>query len=182
MNDYADFRIVPTDQLHAILRGGGVTRFHTETMIKEQDVAQHTWRVMAVLHSLCSDRVFSDMCKSVMYHDVAEGYMGDIPAPIKRMLGEPVKEMEKEIEKNMGIPSPLRELGPSYDLLKLADYLECMITIVEEREMGNRTLDHIFDKLSEYIEEITDKDRLPRVVQVMVLDLYTQTLGRYQRA
>ena len=120
-------RVLGTDDpLLMKLLGGSVLRYHThgDTSLV-QSVADHTWRVQVILLHLWPD-ASRDLLMAALYHDVAECFTGDIPAPVKRMPGimEEIKKLEKELDTLLGVNINL-PLAAGLRL-KVADKLELL--------------------------------------------------------
>lgn len=107
------------------LHGGKVLRYHQTGMGVTQTVAEHTWRVLVILLHIFPD-ASSQLIKTTIYHDVPEGFLGDIPAPVKRnpLLREALDAMEAEFTSILEIPPESALSKQDYARLKCADYLE----------------------------------------------------------
>ena len=120
-------RVIGTeDPLMIKLLGGSVLRYHTHgNQSLLQSVADHTWRVQVILLHLWPD-ASRDLLMAALYHDVAECFTGDIPAPVKRMPGimEEIKKLEKELDTLLGVNINL-SLAEGLRL-KVADKLELL--------------------------------------------------------
>jgi 5'-deoxynucleotidase YfbR-like HD superfamily hydrolase len=69
--------------LHRKLKGGYVKRYHTRPELADnQDVAAHSWRATVLLHTLWPD-ASKECLLHMLYHDVPEGELGDLPATTK---------------------------------------------------------------------------------------------------
>jgi hypothetical protein len=115
-----------TDSLSLILRGGDVVRYHTEGhALPRQTVAEHTWRMIAILLHLWPD-ASRELILAAHSHDKPEGVRGDPPA----CLGEDsifIQNLDRDILSHLKCPN-WRDL-PNHDVarLKCADYLEALI-------------------------------------------------------
>lgn len=129
------------DPLRLKLSGGDVLRYHAEPDVPPQTVSEHSWRVAIILHHLWPDRSY--LLASALYHDVAEGLMGDLPAPIKRWPGikDALTGLETDYERLLGINEEL--LSDDAARLKCADYLElvayCVLYSAEGAQRVART-------------------------------------------
>lgn len=123
-------RICGTDDpLLLKLRGGGVTRYHVEPGCAAQTVADHSWRVAVIAHELWPER--PHLVMAALYHDVAEGLTGDMPAPIKRLgdAKETVRALESIFHSHVGVHAHTDDLlDEDVVRLKCADYLELVLT------------------------------------------------------
>src|SRR6185295_11629056 len=70
-------------RLVAIRTGGATERCHGIRHHGSYSVAQHTWGVLCLLYVLWPED-FARLAPAVMFHDVPEAWVGDIPAPTKK--------------------------------------------------------------------------------------------------
>lgn len=114
-----------TDALQLILRGGRVQRYHAEGEELLQSVAAHSWGVMCILLHLWPN-ASATLIKAALYHDVAEAYIGDIPAPIKRHpeMRAVFQQMENEFNQHLSLGFEEQLTSTERLQLKIADYLE----------------------------------------------------------
>lgn len=121
-----------TDPLRLLLRAGSVLRYHAEGVGIVQDVAAHTWRVAVILLHLWPD-ASRELVLAALYHDAAEGLVGDLPAPVKRdpAIHEAISRLEREFEAFLGVPSEANLSPEDYARLKCADCLELCLTCAD---------------------------------------------------
>jgi 5'-deoxynucleotidase YfbR-like HD superfamily hydrolase len=156
------------DQLMFLRRSGRVRRYHTEELLKPQDVAQHSYGVAWLCWQLTSGAAQADLIMHALAHDAAEHATGDIPSPTKRALGirSEVDRIEYGLLCHNGI-----ELPPlaAHDeaVLKLADTLDGVLHCLHERELGNRTLTQVFANYTAYAAELIPPDCGPGDHSVM---------------
>jgi 5'-deoxynucleotidase YfbR-like HD superfamily hydrolase len=120
------------DPLQLKLAGGAVRRYHNEGDIAAQSVAEHSWRVAIILHHLWPDR--PHLVTAALFHDIAEGLVGDIPAPAKRFdhnFHGVMEDIEREYEEFLGIQKQL--IPEDHRRLKAADYLELVDYCARQR-------------------------------------------------
>ena len=123
-----------------ILQFGQTQRYHTEVMLRPQDVAQHSYNV-AWLCWLLSDRdPSSALIMAALAHDAGERLTGDVPAPTKRRHSNmhlALDTMEDEHTAAAGyVQEPLSRVEAQ--ILKLSDMLEGAFFCLRELKMGNR--------------------------------------------
>lgn len=125
--------------------GGLVKRYHTWPVSREQNVAEHTWHVLRLLHTIFPTKMSHNVWAYALYHDVAEIKCGDAPHPIKILYPElrPIHDkMESDALRDMEITMP--EITSEQKLLvKTCDLLEMWEFAMEERVRGNRFADSI---------------------------------------
>jgi 5'-deoxynucleotidase YfbR-like HD superfamily hydrolase len=121
-----------------IYRAGSVRRYHTALHLQQQDVASHSWGVLAILLYI-EPWPSVALMKAAVYHDVGEVVTGDIPAPFKwdnPKLAKALAEAEAKAEERMGVSLTLLEHEKV--LLKIADLGELVLRNVQELMLGNR--------------------------------------------
>jgi len=133
-----------------IRKGGAVRRYHTRALVGEQTVASHSWGVAAIVLRLAEGMPWTTigpLLKAALFHDVAEYDTGDIPATAKwrhKPLKAALDELELMVETDLGLSTA--ELGPlEIKLLKAADMLELLWFCLEQRRLGNTTLDEVWE-------------------------------------
>ncbi len=121
-----------------IYRAGSVRRYHTALHLHPQDVASHSWGVLAILMHIES-QPSANLMRAAVYHDVGEVITGDIPAPFKwdnPKLAKALAEAEAKAEEKLGVSYTLTE--EERVLLKIADLGELVMRNVQEFMLGNR--------------------------------------------
>lgn len=151
------------DQLH---RAGYTARMHNLPTHDKQSVGQHSYGAaafaykLAILNGLDPQKLATYM----VFHDVAEAEVGDIPAPVKRELKNEgdneflLNAMEHRVEVDFGVPK-IELTAQEYEVCKVADYAELAFTCIYERRLGNRhpRFAECFHKACSYIEEVQAK-------------------------
>lgn len=131
--------------LHKRLRGGYVMRYHTTPEVGAgQNVGEHTWRACVIIHTLWPD-ISRDALLHMMYHDVAEAELGDLPAPTKwkyEGLAKEYSKAEKEYETLLGVHSKLNEQDAQR--CKMADMLELILHCARQLILGNNYALHVY--------------------------------------
>jgi|6_EtaG_2_1085325.scaffolds.fasta_scaffold21219_2 5'-deoxynucleotidase len=151
------------ERLQKIRSGGNVSRYHTIPLIRSQDVAAHSWGVAVVYNILWPDDVGPALV-ACLYHDCAEFWTGDIPAPVKYhspAVKEAADKVEEEFRDKYDISFDLDDETKAK--IKCADYIELCMRCLEERRMGNTLIDKAFHKgaqlTTEYRKRLkTNKD------------------------
>lgn len=136
-------------------RSGVVRRYHTEELLKPQDVAQHSYGVAWLCWWLCQGQVTMPLIMHALAHDAAEHGLGDIPSPTKRELGikPQVDAAEACLMEANGLRLPA--LTTYEDLmLKMADALDGVLHCLHELELGNQTLYQVFLNFHQYGHEL----------------------------
>lgn len=104
--------------LSRIVRFGG----HTDGT---RTVADHCCNLAHIMSGYCATNKIGrkkrlELVLQALIHDAAEAYIGDIPSPLKGLLGSLVKDMEHGIEevicKKYKIPFPYNPILKQYDI------------------------------------------------------------------
>ena len=93
----------------------------------------------------------------MLLHDVAERFVGDIPSPFKRVLGEKVKGLMDEAEGNWlnskGIQLP--DLSEAQkEVCKVADIIELMEYSKREMATGNTSIEIVITNCKTYLGDM----------------------------
>lgn len=137
-----------------IERGGRTQRCHTQPIIRQQNVADHSFGVAWWCYLLSPlRRPSAELLLTALAHDMAEHETGDVPSPTKEVLG--IRPMLNAYEDRLMAEHTLVMPGITEDekrILKLADSLELMQLCLRERTMGNRSkqIGEMWDKISGY--------------------------------
>jgi 5'-deoxynucleotidase YfbR-like HD superfamily hydrolase len=159
-------------KLHKRLRGGYVMRYHTTPEVGAgQNVGEHTWRACVIMHTLWPD-ISRDALLHMMYHDVAEAELGDLPAPTKWKYKELAKEYskaEKEYETLLGVHSKLNEQDAQR--CKMADMLELILHCARQLILGNNYALHVYKNGLRYIYDTFRENPDFKVVARIIDDI-----------
>jgi 5'-deoxynucleotidase YfbR-like HD superfamily hydrolase len=133
------------------LLGGQVTRFHTRPDVGEnQTVAEHTWRALVILNTLWPE-ASKNAWFYLLYHDITEAELGDLPATTTwkyPLLAKEYRKVESEYEKTLGIDStfyPTYITDEDKSLCKMADMLELVLHCYGKIQKGNTLARPIFE-------------------------------------
>lgn len=132
------------------LRGGDVLRYHTRPEVADnQDVAAHTWRALVLLTTLwpeCS----KESILFVLYHDVAELEVGDIPATTKwknSNFAKALSIIEKDYEELLDLPIKYTDLTKQdQHKVKIVDILELVFHCKKQMDKGNTLAKDVFNR------------------------------------
>lgn len=144
-------------KLEFLRRGGRVKRFHSFHLLMPNPVGHHTFNLIGILMTCVP---YAALSKSLLFaayeHDLAECITGDLPAPFKRKvpgLREAVDAEEAHLLSEHECAVPVLT-ATEQRWLKLADSLDGAMHCLEERRLGNRTLDGVFWTFMEYVDEL----------------------------
>ncbi len=125
-------------ELDTIRKAGLIRRFHTSYMLREQNVAAHTWQAMCILFAIeptARQQVFT----ALLMHDVAEIATGDIPAPVKwasEEMATVLGRLEGDLHDTIGYAPP-RLSAYELALVRYCDDMELVLHLADEWRMGN---------------------------------------------
>jgi 5'-deoxynucleotidase YfbR-like len=148
------------ETLNFIFRGGGVKRFHTVPVLREQTDADHSFGVAWICYLLAECRPSVTLLLAALSHDLGEFATGDMPSMIKRnpTIGPPLAGIETIYRAAAGIEFAGRLTEEEARWLDLADHMEGMMYCVAERWLGNRYAETWYARFSSYVaEKMTDR-------------------------
>ncbi len=132
------------DRLRAQLEGGRVKRCHTVNIIGHYDNAQHSFN-MLLIYCEMHPNPHPDTMRAILYHDLAERYTGDLPAPSLTEFPElrkGIKDVEAHCRAVMGIDFQLSECEANW--VHCIDKIEHWIWAHRQLLMGNTlVLSHV---------------------------------------
>lgn len=151
-----------TEQLiKAFREGGQVKRFHTVPIVGEQTVGAHSYNVLSLLLVLCENPSIQ-LIKAVLWHDVAERWLGDVPPPAKwasRDFNDTYSRLERKLNKRLGLPE-LSQVEENW--LNAVDKIELLLFCDEQIEgFGNNNLKDTRGRVLHWIGEAIDNNRFP---------------------
>lgn len=139
------------DQLRAQLEGGRVKRCHTVDYIGHYDNAQHSFNMLLIYCALHPNPQ-RDTMRAIMYHDLAERYTGDLPAPSLLEfpdLRDGIKGVEAHCRAAMGVSF---ELSPNeQNWVNCIDKIEHWLWANRQLLMGNTLVEAHVRKLDEIL-------------------------------
>lgn len=150
------------ENILALREAGHVKRGHNLRFTGYYDVAQHSWQATMLLYCLHPDPS-PNLIKAVMFHDVGERYVGDLPAPAKwasEALAEIHGELELRAMKSLGVEIELTDEEAHW--AKAVDLLELYLWSQDQMAFGNQHITQCFDKLRKWFA--INMDKLPRQV------------------
>lgn len=161
------------EQLDFIRHAGETRRFHTWPVLRQQNVAEHSWHVAQLLFLMYGGQepgITIALLMAGLTHDMAECQVGDIPSPAKRAMSstfpnfrEKWGEMEQRILHGYEMDWEGALSNEEKRRLKLADVMEGALYCVRERAMGNTLIDVCYRNFANYIGELmtAGKEEVP---------------------
>lgn len=158
-------------ELDARMQAGNIQRFHTAPFGRiDQTVGHHTYRVAQIVmfiwpEFVAPNEVFKCLL-AALDHDVAEIELGDIPHLAKRNFFSGMAEVEEDLAREMGLISTKGLPEGGAELVKVADWLECMYFAREQMQYGNKWAETVLKVLSEALAPmVEDKPEVKKLVE-----------------
>lgn len=155
-------------RIAATREAGTVRRCHIVPHHGQYNIAQHSYGAVSLL-LLLHPHPSLNLIKAVQWHDVAERWLGDIPAPAKwthTELGEAYERAEEELLKRLGLFGELTDLEVAW--LKAVDTLELWLWCREEEALGNAAV----TPMRRACEKVTEKRQLEGSLPAIAAQLY----------
>ncbi len=124
----------------ATREAGRVRRCHIIPHHGQYDVAQHSYGAVSLLLLLHPNPSLG-LIKAVQWHDCAERWVGDLPAPVKwthAELGQSFENAEQRVLKVLGLFSNIG--AEDINWLKAVDTLDLWLWCREEEALGNEAV------------------------------------------
>ena len=159
-------------KIKAIREGGQVKRCHARPDGgRSYNVAIHSYNMLgllAVLYPSCSPRLY----RAVVWHDVPERWIGDIPTPLKLLQPELAGLIHSAEEEIFEILDVDMSLTPEEEIwLKAVDITELWLWAREEianKQMSNVELAKDCFKI---IKELIEQDKFPEPIKEYVMNI-----------
>lgn len=133
---------------------------------------KHTYDMLTLLLELFPDSSFS-LVKAVIYHDVGERLVGDLPQSVKWWspdIATHHRAAEDAVLEALGYKKFIDRLtGEEKKHLLLCDRLELMLWCLEQMAFGNMHIINIARVLEGWF--VAQKDTLPRIVLEILRDI-----------
>lgn len=158
-------------QIIAMREGGGVKRHHTYKISGEDTVGNHTFNMLNLLLAL-NPEPSGNLIKAVLWHDIAERFVGDTPSPVKKAypaIKAALKQAESDIDDKLGIKVQLSKEEDAW--LHGVDKVEYYLWLHEQPQTPT-----IQAKISSSLQRIKDDDVMPPVVKDFALAFKPQSL------
>lgn len=148
----------PYQNLYWIKRMGQTVRFHgTNPLTRSETVFHHSASVAAILLKIVPEECTFELLAAAITHDLPEGVTGDIPAPVKMLLGySKLENMEEDVLSFYNMLDDRIECMTTdqKSLLKSADRLDAMLTCLMERMRGNSEVDWAFGVYCQFYKKL----------------------------
>jgi hypothetical protein len=143
--------------LHRLVQtraGSAVERCHGVRHARSYSNAMHQWGVAALLYQLWPGD-FGRLGAHCLFHDTAEAWVGDIPAPTMRWvpgLRETIGKIEGGLCARYGLPREDSLNAEDHAKMKACDRLELWFWCQEELAAGNRFVWEFVVELGQYLD------------------------------
>lgn len=149
--------------------GGAVRRAHGLRQIGDYNVAEHSWGVAMLILQLWPED-FERLAAPALVHDIAEAWVGDIPAPVCKYvpaIKQAAEVLERRCEQRLGIPLHTH-LTPELTLkLKMADCLEFYLWCREQLYLGNQFAKEPLEEVRRYLYTLALDDRAKELFEAL---------------
>lgn len=164
-------------QIKAAREGSAVRRCHTTPHHGEYTVGKHSFDALCLLMFLHPDPPMH-LVKAVMFHDLGERWVGDMPATAKMLnqaLGaEYEKAEENALEANFIYLPKLTD--EERDWLNAVDKLELYLWCLDQLTLGNHNIDDYVTVLHKWFDQKEQDGCLPKEVQRFLNHYTTERL------
>lgn len=161
--------------LNFIRDGGETKRFHTWPVLKEQNIAEHSFGVAllcAFLSTAEQPGMTGALLMAALSHDLVEHQTGDMPAPVKRSVpfGAYMDDhsevdfrtawdaWEDELLEKAGFPWLKLLSDKEKRILKVADAAEGALYCCRERAFGNKLITPCYKNFINYFNTEVMRD------------------------
>lgn len=126
-------------QLMSMRESGYVRRVHTQRWVGEYNLAMHGWQCVTLLLRLHPSPSM-ELVKVLLWHDVPERFLGDLPAPAlwgDTELATAYERLDRQVLDFLGIPN-WGDLSPEDKLwFGAIDKIELYMSVSEQLMIGN---------------------------------------------
>ncbi len=146
------------------LQAGCVKRCHTVPSSEYQTTGLHSWGVAIIILNAHPNPSLQ-LIKAALQHDMAELWLGDVPATAKwrfSELSEAYKKAEVIIERENNLAVELTDI--EYMWLKAADILELAYWCELQRSMGSLLYKDIFGRCVNWLDNHIIPDEIKALI------------------
>lgn len=153
-------------RVQAARESGAVSRAHIMHTSRPYDIAQHCYNMAAMLMIL-HPNPSKELIKSVLFHDIAERWTGDVPHPIKASnlkLRRLIENKEVEIQTELGLLVQLHEVDEWW-LGSLDTFELYLFSLDEISNRGNLEVLEMKEKCEDYLETRIFMNTMPHPIR-----------------
>ncbi len=158
-------------QVQRIMAAREASRLERAHTIRHNDSytnGQHSFDMLTITLEL-RDETSAELMKAIIYHDLPERWIGDMPFPAKEFsigIRRRLQDMERNIGREMGW---ITSLTPEEGVwLYAVDRLEFLLWADDQAAMGNRHLDDVAHRCYAWFED--NKDEVPIRIREFLKD------------
>lgn len=151
--------MTPSEQILALREAGYVQRCHTMPYHGPYNVAMHCYGAVCLLMVLHPGQPSIHLIRTVLFHDVAERWTGDMPSPMKKsstVLEAAMHDIEARIEDILALPD-CKITPAEAKWLKAVDCLELWLWTIEQEQLGNRLATGMKNKIESYMGKLRNE-------------------------
>lgn len=156
--------------IYAAREGGHTERCHTLPHHGSYSVGKHQYDALSLLLIL-HPNPSGHLIRAVLWHDVAERWVGDMPAPAKWFnpaLRQELEVAEGHVDDKLGLINWGALSDDDRQWLDEVDRLEVMLWALDQEGMGNRNAAHFAKVIIDYFN---DKPGVHHEVMEVVLNV-----------
>ena len=162
------------NRIRASREAGMVQRCHTMQIHGHYTIAEHCYNVVSILLILHPEPSMT-LIKAALWHDQAERWLGDVPAPAKWAHPELAKVYAAAEQKMLAESGFFFRLNDDEaNWLKAVDTLELWMTAKEQLLMGNSQISKVVHNCDRWFAD--NEARVPMPVRTLILQ-YDFTKG-----
>lgn len=148
------------NRLHIWRKGLKVERMHTIQHITPYNNGFHSCNAALIAHEICrlNNINSASVIRYMLLHDISEGYVGDVPANVKRDFPE-IKyalNIAESIWEERHIPDMPDLSIQEKSIAKIADLSELGMYCIEELSLGNDNVDEVLINVIKYLQDYID--------------------------
>jgi 5'-deoxynucleotidase YfbR-like HD superfamily hydrolase len=141
----------------AVRHASKTKRLHTWSIIGQQNIAEHSWGVAMLVRELyrrMGTTPRAELLMAALSHDLPEGHLGDMPAPVK-WKSEEIRQryelLEQEEAERLCVDDYPALSENERVVLEFADKMELLWFCVEQRRLGNVGIRIVFERQLQYV-------------------------------
>lgn len=152
----------PDQRIRVLREAGAIRRAHNVFHHGEYTVGLHSYNAATIILTLHPDPSMR-LVKAILWHDAAERFLGDLPAPAKWYnpeLARTYVEAEKVVESHIGTSDIIEGLSEDdRHWLHAADRLELLMWAQDQIAAGNLHVSNVLTNVLEWFQK--NHERIP---------------------
>lgn len=152
--------LTTSERVRAMREGGAVERSHTIPHLDSYTVGLHSYNAVSLL-MLLHPNPSRALIEAVLWHDVPERWLGDLPATAKWLnpeLKAAYGRAERKVIDRLGIPmDDFMLTEDDWWWLNAVDRLEFWLWALDQHMSGNMHTKEAYDNITSWIEDNFEK-------------------------